>query len=379
MNLEPEIMLLEGLHIPLTTPFHPDGRLNLPKLAANVVRYSKSSAAGLLVLGPSGEPTLLTDDETHEVLRVAVQAAAPEKILIAGISRDSVHATLDLAEFAAEQNYDAILVGVPDFLALESGYSRLDSDQRPIPLSKNSLLERRTFFQTVADSSPLPVILLNMPSRTIPVPVARTVSSHPNIIGLYGTNYSVEIQSALIASLLDHTASIKREDTVTPTFAAVTARMKAAATQASASLVSADSLAADRTAAATTAAEAPPTPSLRTRTKSVGFQIICTNAPRMLDALNSGAVGIAPPIAAAAPQACYEVFAAWKDQDQPLAQEKQQRLLDAALLAGTFEAGALKYAADLNGYFGGLPRLPHLPPTGIQRAALEQLMKQLRN
>ena len=103
-------MLLEGLHIPLTTPFHPDGRLNLPKLAANVVRYSKSPAAGLVVLGPSGEPTLLTDDETHEVLRVAVQAAAPEKILIAGISRDSVHATLELARFAAELSYGTLFI-----------------------------------------------------------------------------------------------------------------------------------------------------------------------------------------------------------------------------------------------------------------------------
>ena len=368
-------MLLEGLHIPLTTPFHPDGRLNLPKLAANVVRYSKSPAAGLVVLGASGEPTLLTDEETRDVLRTVAQAAAPEKVLIAGISRDSVRATLALANFAAEQNYDAILVGVPDFLAPESGYSRLDSNQRPIPLSKNSLIERRTFFQTVADRSPLPVILLNMPSRTITIPVARTVSSHPNIIGLYGTNYSVEIQSALIASLLNHTASIKREDTVTPTFAAVTARMKLAAIS-TAPLISAYTLAGN---SATAVAEPPAIPALRTRTKTVGFQIICTNAPRMLDALNSGAVGIAPPIAAAAPQACYEVFAAWKDQDQPLAQEKQQRLLEAALLAGTFEAGALKYAADLNGYFGGLPRLPHLPPTGSQRAALEQLMKQLRN
>ena len=72
-------MLLEGLHIPLTTPFHPDGRLNLPKLTANVVRYSKSPAAGLVVLGASGEPTLLTDDETHDVLRAAAHAAAPEK------------------------------------------------------------------------------------------------------------------------------------------------------------------------------------------------------------------------------------------------------------------------------------------------------------
>ena len=93
-------MLLEGLHIPLTTPFHPDGRLNLPKLAANVVRYSKSPAAGLVVLGPSGEPTLLTDDESRDVLRAAAQAAAPEKVLLAGVSRDSVRATLALADLS---------------------------------------------------------------------------------------------------------------------------------------------------------------------------------------------------------------------------------------------------------------------------------------
>ena len=41
--------------------------------------------------------------------------------------------------------------------------------------------------------------------------------------------------------------------------------------------------------------------------------------------------------------------------------------------------GGLKVACDLNGYFGGLPRLPHLPPTGAQRATLEQQMKDLRN
>ena len=357
-------MLLEGLHIPLTTPFHPDGRLNLPKLAANIVRYSKSPAAGLVVLGPSGEPTLLSDDETREVLRIAAESAAPEKVLIAGISRDSVRATLALANFAAEQNYDAILVGVPSVLATGSPDAAA--------ASRRELL---LYFQTIADRSPLPVVLFSSRDRRIPLDATVELAAHPRILGLLD---DVALPDE-IEAILRHTAAIKREVNVTHLFAAVTTRMKAAATHASASLVSADSLAADRAASATTTAETPPTPPLRTRTKTVGFQIICTNAPRMLDALNSGAAGIAPPIAAAAPQACYEVFAAWKDQDQPLAQEKQQRLLEAALLAGTFEAGALKYAAGLNGYFGGLPRLPHLPPTGSQRAALEQLMKQLRN
>jgi dihydrodipicolinate synthase/N-acetylneuraminate lyase len=110
----------------------------------------------------------------------------------------------------------------------------------------------------------------------------------------------------------------------------------------------------------------------------VGFQIIAAHAPKLLDALNAGAVGAAPAFAAAAPQACYEVLAAWKDDDQPLAEEKQTRLVEAARLAET-SPGSLKFACDLNGYFGGLPRLPQLPPTGEQRAAIEQIMKPIRN
>jgi dihydrodipicolinate synthase/N-acetylneuraminate lyase len=100
----------------------------------------------------------------------------------------------------------------------------------------------------------------------------------------------------------------------------------------------------------------------------------------MLKGLRAGAVGIAPAFAACAPQACFEVFAAWKDNDQSLAEEKQSRLGESAHFAEEILGpGGLKVGCDLNGYFGGLPRLPHLPPTGEQRAELEQLMKPLRS
>jgi 4-hydroxy-2-oxoglutarate aldolase len=364
-------MLLEGLHIPLTTPFHPDGRLNPRKLAANVIRYSKTSAAGLIVLGPSGEPTLLSDDETREVLRTTAQSAAPEKVLIAGVSRDSVQATLALANYAAEQNYDAVLVGPPSFLVPEAGIARLDANQKPIPLSKNWLIELQTYFQTVADSSPLPVIMLSVRGRTLTIPNALEASSHPNIIGLYGNGYSLEMQNATIASMLQQTASIRRDVTVTPIFTAITNRMQKAAHRAE--LVSASSLVETSASIA-----APPGPALRTRTKTVGFQIIAAAPANLLESLRAGATGIAPAFAACAPQACYEVFAAWKDDDQPLADEKQIRLIEAARLTEN-APGSLKFACDLNGYFGGLPRLPHLPPTGEQRANLETQMKSLRN
>jgi dihydrodipicolinate synthase/N-acetylneuraminate lyase len=339
-------MLIEGLHIPLTTPFHRDGSLNTNALAANVLRYSLTPAAGLIVLGPAGEPTLLTDDETREALRAAAQAAAAEKVLIAGITRDSVHATLALANFAAEQRYDAALIGAPSVLA------------------QKQTLELLTFFRAIADRSPLPLILLSTPHRPIAAEAAADLAAHPNIIGL------LAMQAIATAEFLARIPSIKREVTVTNVFAAVTSRMQRAATSA---LISPASL-------ATAVAEPQPaTPALRTRTKSVGFQIIAAHAPTLLDALNAGATGIAPNFAAAAPQACYEIFAAWKDQDQPLAAEKQQRIIEAVELAESLGPGTLKFVADLNGYAGGFPRLPHLPPTGDQRAQLEQLMKPLHN
>jgi dihydrodipicolinate synthase/N-acetylneuraminate lyase len=356
-------MLLEGLHIPLTTPFHPDGRLNLPKLAANIVRYSKSSAAGLIVLGPQGEPTLLTDDETRDVLRVASDSAAPEKVLIAGVSRDSVHATLALASISAGLLYDAVLIGVPSVLATASPDAAAASHH-----------ELLLYFQTIADRSPLPVVLFSGNARRIPIDAAVELAAHPRIIGLLDAAGS----PAEIEAILCRAPAIKREVTVTPVFRAVTARMKAAATHASTSFVSADSLLAKPYADASAIADAQPTPLLRTRTKSAGFQILASNTQSILEALRAGVVGAAPAFAAAAPQASYEVLAAWKDDDQTLAEEKQTRLVEAARLAEE-GPGSLKFACDLNGYFGGRPRLPQLPPTGSQRAAIEQIMKPLRN
>jgi dihydrodipicolinate synthase/N-acetylneuraminate lyase len=355
-------MLLEGLHIPLTTPFHPDGRLNPRKLAANTARYSKTPAAGLIVLSPSGEPTLLSDDETREVLRTVAEAAAPEKVLIAGISRDSVHATLSLANFAAELDYDAVLIGKPSVLA-SFGIDR--------PQPETRMHEVLTYFQTLADRSPIPIILLSARDRALAVDPIVELAAHPNIIALVDVQPH-NIRSGAFEQLQTRTDAIRHTITVTPTFAAVTARMQKTP---AATLVSAASL----TGPVTTIA-VPPANSVRTRTKTVGFQIVAGDTEGMLHGLHAGAVGIAPAFAACAPQACFEVFAAWKDSDRPLAEEKQSRLGEPAHFAEEILGpGGVKFGCDLNGYFGGLPRLPHLPPNGAERAALEQLMKPLRN
>ena len=75
-------MLLQGIFPPVTTPFYPDGNVYFKKLESNVERYSKTPVAGIVVLGSTGEAILLSDEERREVLKIARDVTAPNKVLI---------------------------------------------------------------------------------------------------------------------------------------------------------------------------------------------------------------------------------------------------------------------------------------------------------
>src|SRR5215467_7621940 len=112
-------MLTEGVFAALTTPFYPDERVYFRKLEANVARYSRSLLAGMVVLGSTGEAPALDDVETREVLRVSAESASAEKVLIAGLNRESLHSVLELAEVAATLQYDAVLVRTPTYYSTQ--------------------------------------------------------------------------------------------------------------------------------------------------------------------------------------------------------------------------------------------------------------------
>jgi 4-hydroxy-2-oxoglutarate aldolase len=353
-------MLLEGLQLPLTTPFYPDGRLNLRKLEHNVVRYSKTPVAGMVVLSDVGESTMLSDEESRLVLKTAIDAAAVEKVLLAGVSRDSVVATLDLAEHAASRGYDAVLIKSPSFLRG--------------PLSIKQKKELLVFFQTVADRSALPIVLDegSYQRGEIPNEIVIDLAGHPQMIGLVD-----QTGAARIAEVMAGAAAVKRDVTVTPVFSAVTRRMKVRYEAASGSeFIAADSL---KVGGMTLTVEAPKV-AAKTRIKTVGFQIVVGGTAGMLAGLRAGAVGAISPFAAAAPQVCYEVLAAWKDGDEGLAQEKQLRLQGvASRVEEELGVAGIKAGSDLNGYYGSRPRLPLLPLSGEEFAEIEELMRGLRN
>ncbi len=347
------------MHIPLTTPFLPDGRLNLRKLEDNVRRYSKTPAAGLVALARSGQPTLLSDAETREALRRVAEIAAAEKVLIAGVRRDSVIGTLDLIAFAAEVGYDAALVPVPSLLTRDG-----------------KTAEVLSFFRAVADSAALPMVLDGgtLGEGHISIEAATQLSGHPKIIGMVDASGD----ASRVPQVLTGAADVRREVRVTAVFAPVTRRMLAESEPAQGMFLSADLLLGGGTALSV----APPVAksTLKTRSKAVGFQVLCGRTAGVLDTLLAGAVGAIPPLAASVPQACYEVLAAWKDGDPALAAEKQERLrLPALRVEEELGVAGIKYGCDLNGYFGGRPRLPTLPLTGAERAEVEGLMAGIRN
>ena len=341
-------MLLEGLQLPLTTPFYADGRLNLRKMEQNVAAYSKSPAAGLAVLTEYGEATMLSDEETLGVLEAAIGAAAPEKTMLAGISRGSVAATLALAGRAAGLGSDAALVSPPPFL--EAGRERLQK-------------ELLIYFQAIADRSPIPLVI----AGAVPEEIVKELAQNPGIIGVVRS----DVDSGSIAQLRQSTASVTHEVTVTQIFAAVTARMLARQRT---------TLSAEMLAGGAAVAVAPAGTALKTRTKTVGFQILAGSTMGMLEGLLAGAVGAMPAFAACAPQACYEVYAAWKDGDRGLAEEKQARLNAVAQkVEAELGVAAVKFGCDFNGYAGGNPRLPLLPLSADERQQVEGLMQGLRN
>ena len=351
-------MLLEGIFAATTTPFYSDERIYFRKIEANVTHYSRSLLAGMVVLGSTGEAPLLDDAEARDVLRVSAEAAAPEKVLIAGVGRESVKATLGLAEAAAELLYDAVLVRPPSYYAGQ--------------MSSAAVLH---YFRSIADRSPLPVVLYNIPKCVpyeIPVNLVGELARHPNIIAIKDSSGKVERIGAQVGAAQN---APRRAVPVTQVFEAATARMLAAHDEADGTFVSVGQLAGG--VATVTAATATPA---KTRSREVGFQVLCGSGSTVLESLEAGATGAILAFAAFAPQACQEIYQAWKDHDPALAREKQQRIAKVnRRIVGELGIAGVKYACDFNGYFGGHTRAPLVGLTAEEKAEIDRLLMEIRN
>ena len=176
-------MDLRGVFPPITTPFRDDA-LDTRALAANTDRWMATGVRGLVVLGSNGESPLLDEAESDRVIDITRSRVPRDRLLIAGVGRESTKATIAAARRAATLGADAVLVRTPSFFK-----QQLTTDVFAL------------HYTAVADASPAPVILYNFTAFTgvtLPVEAVARLAMHENIIGMKESGGDIGRLSAVV-------------------------------------------------------------------------------------------------------------------------------------------------------------------------------------
>ena len=172
-------MTVNGIFPPIPTPFdRASGDVDRRALSANVRRWMQTGLVGILALGSNGEAALLDEAEADLVVATAREAMPPDRLLIVGTGRESTRATIAATKRAAAGGAGAVLVRTPSYF----------KGQMTTPVLVD-------FYTAVADASPVPVLLYNLPGATgvtLGWPVVSTLAEHPNIVGMKETSPELE-------------------------------------------------------------------------------------------------------------------------------------------------------------------------------------------
>jgi 4-hydroxy-tetrahydrodipicolinate synthase len=160
--------VFKGSLVALVTPFDQQGRVDDDTLKALIEFHVAQGSDGLVIAGTTGEAATLSRDEHIELVARAVDLVAGRMPVIAGTGSNSTAQTVDLSRAVGNSAIDAYLLVVPYYnKPVQEGMYR--------------------HFATVADAVDKPVVLYNVPGRTVadmqPATVAR-LAKHPNIIGI---------------------------------------------------------------------------------------------------------------------------------------------------------------------------------------------------
>lgn len=159
-----------GVMGPMVTPFNADESLDLEGYAFNVRAHIAAGLDGVLVAGSTGEAALLSEDERRILIEVARPLVPEDRILLAGTGAESTRQCIARCRDAASAGADAVLVVAPHYYSTAMTPAALDAHYR-----------------RVADESPLPVLLYNIPKyahfRLEPELIAE-LSLHENIRGM---------------------------------------------------------------------------------------------------------------------------------------------------------------------------------------------------
>jgi 4-hydroxy-2-oxoglutarate aldolase len=286
---------LKGVFPPIPTPFDGKGDFAPQALADNLERWNQHSLSGYVVLGSNGEGGFLDEDEKLTVWETARQVIPPDKLLIAGTGCESTRQTIAVTRKAAQAGADAALVVTPHYYTAK--------------MTSEALVHH---FETVADASPIPILIYNVPGFTgvnMEAAAIARAALHPDIVGIKDTSGNI----AQLAETVQLAGS--------------------------------------------------------------GFQVLAGSASFFLAGLAVGAVGGILALANIAPEKAIDLYRLFRAGSWDEAAELQRQVIPVnAAVTTRFGIAGLKTALDLLGYYGGPVRSPLMELDDDQRQALRAIL-----
>jgi 4-hydroxy-2-oxoglutarate aldolase len=291
---------LRGVLLPITTPFDAAGNVDLAGLRANIAKWSATGISGYVLLGSTGERVHLDENEYLKVIQAAREEVGPRAeglTFIAGAGQQSTQGTIgEIKRVIEAVTVDAFLVITPHFY-------------RP-SITQQALIAH---YQSIADASPVPVILYSMPALTgikIEPETAARLSEHENIIGIKDSSADLDG--------LRETIKLVRKD----------------------------------------------------------FAVLTGNGTVLNQALSAGACGGILAVGCVAPAVCLEIFRAVTSGESERASSLQTKLTPLAQAVTTlFGIGGLKAALEMKGYVGGAVRAPLAQPSNEAREEIRRCLE----
>lgn len=195
-----EVGMFEGALTAIITPFTEDGSVDTKALADHVERQIEGGIDGLVPCGTTGESATMSAAEQLEVISTVVDVANGRVPIIAGTGSNDTRKSVEMTRKVAEiDGVDAALVVVPYY-------------NKP---GQRGLIGH---FKTVADEGGLPVVLYNVPGRTVISMTAETVAElarHPNIVAVKEASADMTLDTQILAHVPDDFAVLSGDDFTT--------------------------------------------------------------------------------------------------------------------------------------------------------------------
>lgn len=290
---------ISGILGPVVTPFDAgSGDVVIDRFAANIRAHLAAGLDGILVAGSTGEAALLEESERRLLVEAAREAIPADQILLVGVGGESTRITIRRAQDARAAGADAVLVVSPHYYTSSMTSAAL-----------------RDHFVRVADASPIPVFLYNIPKYAhfalLPDLVAE-LAGHANIHGMKDSAGDLKMLEGYV------------------------------------------------------------------RSQSAEFTVLTGHGPSFAQALALGVRGGILAAALFAPELSREIHESALRGDAETARRLQDRLAPAAReIVGDLGVPGVKAALDVLGLHGGVPRSPLRPLPASGRARVAELLGNL--